>query len=68
MFWVVQMSREMWEYSPDGDLKFETFLNYFTQAKPLLNPNSNPCSIFCSGLMHSVLCTLSYALYQHLML
>ena len=32
----VQMSQEMWEFSPDGDLKFETFLNHFTQA-PNLN-------------------------------
>ena len=31
LFWLVQMSREMWEFSSDGDLKFETFLNKFTR-------------------------------------
>jgi len=31
VFWLVQMSQEMWEFSPDGELKFETFLNRFTQ-------------------------------------
>jgi hypothetical protein len=27
--------REMWEFSPDGELKFETFLDHFTQETML---------------------------------
>jgi len=29
LFWLVQMSKEMWEFTEDGDLYFERFLNRF---------------------------------------
>ena len=31
IFWLVQMSYEMWDYSPSGELYYEKFLNSFAR-------------------------------------